>query len=348
MQVTLLRQELSAFRRICDKQGDRIRITGRKGLYWNLKGILKRPVLLAGFFFLFLFTLYLPGRVLFVYVEGNERIPARKILEMADTCGIGFGSSRRQVRSERMKNTLLEVLPELQWAGVNTRGCVAVITVRERTRQEIRLPDSGFGHIVALTDGIIADCTATRGTLLCVPGQAVRAGQILISGYTDTGLAIRAEQASGEVYGCTRRTIRAVTPMYFSAASKKDVCIKKYSLLIGQKRINLWKDSGIYDATCDRMYAEYYITLPGGFQLPLALAVEEFWKREMLSGEISQPEAEARLVRFGESYLQQTMIAGTIQSSNLRFSVQPGILILTGEYCCHELIGVSQRVQIGE
>ncbi len=348
VQVTLLRKELAALLRACEKHGAQVRVTGRQGIYWYLISFLQRPVLLVCVMFLLAATLYLPSRVLFVQVEGNIHVPTGKILEMADSCGIGFGASRRAVRSERMKNALLEAVPELQWAGVNTRGCVAVITVRERTEQGTGGEHSEFGHIVAAADSLVTGCTATRGTLLCAPGQAVRAGQILISGYTDTGLLIRAEQAAGEIYGQTKRSIRAVIPANRAAASKTGGQMKKISLLIGKKRINLWKDSGISDATCDRMYEEYYITLPGGFRLPLALAVEEFSQREFIRKEIPQDEATGLLAEFGESYLRQTLIAGTILTSDLRFSAQPGIVILTGEYRCHELIGVAQRLQIGE
>ena len=186
---------------ICGKRGDRVIILRRQGWYWNLRAIMGRPVLVAGFALILFLSLFLPSRVLFVEVEGCDHTPQRKILETASNCGIRFGASRRSVRSEKMKNALLEAMPELQWAGVNTKGCTAVITVRERTT----LSQSGevreLSHIVALTDARITSCTATRGTLLCTPGQAVVAGQILISGFTDTGLTIRADRAEGEVYG---------------------------------------------------------------------------------------------------------------------------------------------------
>ena len=96
------------------------------------------------------------------------------------------------------------------------------------------------------------------------------------------------------------------------------------------------------------MYEEYYITLPGGFRLPLALAVDTFSRTTYLEKEIPQPEAELLLREFGEGYLKNIMIAGTIRSSDLSFESEPGILILTGEYRCEELIGVAQQLQIGE
>ena len=348
VQVTVLRQEYVKCRRILLKRGDSISVKSRRGIYWALRGLLARPVLLVGMVLILIASLYLPSRVLFVQVEGNQKIPTRKILEMAKHCGIGFGASRRTVRSERMKNHLQEALPELQWAGVNTRGAVAVITVRERSEPETLPEPLALGHIVALTDAVVTQCTATRGNLLCAPGEAVKKGQILISGYTDTGLSIRVESAAGEIFGTTRRQITAVTGANCLRKYPKGKVRKKISLLLGKKRIFLWNSSRIWDTTCDRMYEEYYITLPGGFALPIALAVERFVPMDTEHQEIPQLQGQMLLRAFGENYLKQTMIAGTIHLAQPRYYGEPGLWILAGEYRCTELIGVQQRFQIGE
>ena len=348
VRVTLQLSDYGKFLKICEKRGDHVKILTHRGIYWIMRDILRRPLLLLGCLLLLFAVLYLPSRVLFVQVEGNRRLSDRQIIETADTCGIGFGASRRAVRSEKTKNALLEVMPELQWAGVNTKGCVAVITVRERTIPEQLSVDEGVSHIVALTDARIVSCTATRGNLLCAPSQAVKAGQILISGYTDTGLTIRAEGAEGEIYGQTRRNFRAVTPAFTGSTRRNGTQMKKYSLILGKKRINLWKDSGIWDATCDRMYEEYYITLPGGFRLPAALAVERYDAWDLSPREIPQQEAEALLSDFAEAQLMECMIAGKITSRETSVSGESGLWILAGEYRCVELIGIRQRLQIGE
>ena len=348
VRVTLQLSDYGKFLKICEKRGDRVNILTQRGIYWKARDFLRRPLLLLGCLLLLFAVLYLPSRVLFVHVEGNRRLPDRQILEMADSCGIGFGASRRAVRSEKMKNALLEAMPELQWAGVNTKGCVAMITVRERTIPEQLSVSDGVSHIVALTDARIVSCTATRGNLLCAPGQGVKAGQILISGYTDTGLTIRAEGAEGEIFGQTRRNFRAVTPVFSGSTLRNGTQMKKYSLILGKKRINLWKDSGIWDATCDRMYEEYYITLPGGFRLPAALAVERYDAWDLSPREIPQAEAEALLSDFAEAQLMECMIAGRITSPETSISGESGLWILAGEYRCVELIGIRQRLQIGE
>ena len=334
--------------KICSKQGDIVKILQKTGCPYIISGILKRPVLIAGVMMLILLSILLPRRILFIRVEGNNKISEQFILEAASQCGITFGASRVEVRSERVKNALLHRIPQLQWAGVNTRGCVAVISVRERTDSDKKEEMPEFGHIIAVREGVITSCTALTGTLLCSPGQAVREGDILISGYTVCDFYIRAEQAQGEVYAQTIRHIAARMPDNILKQGKKIDDKKKISLLLGKKRINLWKDSGIWDTTCDRMYEEYYVTLPGGFQLPLALSVERYTVRDVSVQNTDPEQCRENLSESVRRYLLQQMIAGSIENGSLDFIQDEEACIVTGRYICTEMIGVIQRQQIGE
>lgn len=333
---------------LAEKRGDKLVILRRMGLYWAGQRLAGRPVLLAGLLLLMMLSLMLPTRVLFVRVEGNEAVPDRRILAAAEDCGIRFGASRREVRSEKVKNALLESVPQLQWAGVNTAGCTAIISVRERPPEEESVAPSGVTNVTAIRDGVVLSVTATDGTPKCQPGQAVQAGEILISGYTDCGICIRAGQAEGEVFARTRREIAAVFPAEYGTVGEKRPLGRKISLLIGKKRINLRKDSGISEGTCGRMYSEYYITLPGGFALPMAVCVDTYHAYEIIPNRYTPQEAEETLRRFAEKYLHQQMVAGQILLTDLRFSEEEGIYLLEGDCLCTEMIGRRQQERIGE
>ena len=121
---------------LAEKRGAAVRVVQRQGLYWLLLFLLRRPVIVTGIGLILLLSWFLPTRVLFVTVEGNSSIPDNRILEKAAECGITFGANRRVIRSEKVKNSLLEALPELKWTGVNTYGCTAVISVQERSQNE--------------------------------------------------------------------------------------------------------------------------------------------------------------------------------------------------------------------
>ncbi len=346
--VRIYRKDLPALRSIFQKRGEKLRILQRRGIFWKLKQVPSRPVLLAGFLFLFAVTLLLPTRVLFVQVEGNQSIPQSQILEAAENCGICFGASRQKVRSEKVKNALLFALPQLQWAGVNTAGCVATVSIRERSEPEQEKREYPLSNIIASRDGYILHGTTTQGSQLFQPGQAVREGQILISGYLDHGICIQGTQAAGEVFAETNRDLEAITPMYFQYRGQIIGRKQKISILFRKKRINLWKDSGISGMSCDRMYKEYYLTLPGGFVLPLGLCVEVFADYTMETQKRPQEEVYMDLENFASVYLQQQMVAGTIRNQTQTISSEDGTYHLSGKYICEEMIGREQHEQIGE
>lgn len=316
------------------RRGETLREIRRLGIFWKMRMLSRHWLLVAGIIGLVLLTSWLPNRVLFICVEGNTQIPARMILEKAAQCGIVFGADRGAVRSEHMKNALLEAVPELQWAGINTTGCTAVITVRERSQPsqtEADLP----GSMVAVRDGIILEVTAQDGTALVQPGRAVRAGEVLISGYTDCGGVILLSGAKGEVYAQTRHLISAITLPDYMLREEKLGQFEKISLVIGKNRINFYEDSGILDAGCVKMYSEYYLTLPGGFVLPVKLVLEREIRYECVDAETDPQILEGSLREETEAYLLDQMIAGSILSVSSRTEG----CVYSAEYVCREMIG---------
>lgn len=334
------RRNYSRLYQLAQTRSDTLRITKKSGLYWTVTGLKKRPVLVLGMLLLLLISWWVPRRIFFVQVEGNTSIPARLIAEKAAECGIVFGANRREVRSERMKNALLEAIPQLSWAGINTSGCTAVITVREREVTEQQKQQAGITSIVAAQDGVIREMTVLRGNALCGTGQAVKKGQVLISGYTDCGICIRASGAAGEIFAETKRVQSAVMPSVFMNRRKKTGEAKKYSLIIGKKRIFFTNSSGISDTSCAKIYEEKYMTLPGGFVLPVAVAVETwiFYDTE----EQSHPLAAEILLASSRAYLLDQMRAGTILTASEKIVAEDDSVYLHADYSCYEMIGITR------
>ena len=349
LEFLLRREDLPAAKALCRKRGDSFRVLGRQGLWYAVGALWERKLLLTGLVFLLGLTILLPTRVLFFRVEGNKAVPRARILWEAERQGLSFGASRRGVRSERVKNALLEAIPELEWVGVNTQGCTAVISVRERTAPA-PAPEAKHqvGNIIAAMDGYILSVTVTQGTGLVQPGQAVKKGEILISGYTDCGICIQAAQAEGEILAQTRRQIEAVTPVQYLRKGKITGTKRALSLLLGKKRIFFWKDSGILEGSCDRIQKDYPLTLPGQFRLPVSLRVETYEIRESTSAKLTGPEASALLEAFAARYLPRQMIAGRIQQTRQTIQRNGDIYRLRGGYLCQEMLGREKREGNGE
>lgn len=346
-QFSIGRQDLTVLESLLQQDGCKRKVVKRQGAYWKLLALFRRPVLLCLLALLLSAALFLPSRILFVRVEGNRQLPSGQILSAAEVSGIGFGASRKQVRSEKVKNQLLSQLPQLQWAGVNTNGCTAVISVRERTVEQMQ-KDKAFSNLIATQDGYILSQVVLRGTPMFSPGQSVMKGQVLVSGYTDCGICLRADRAEGEILAQTNREITAVTPAERWAI--RAITDKKYkiSLLIRKNRINLWKDSRISDTGCGRMYEEYYVSLPGGFRLPIALAVEQYLEYDISAVRPSDEEVLSQLQSFSDGYLLRQTVAGQILKKQQKLMNSSGCFRLESHYTCTEMIGKEQEEQIGD
>ena len=316
--------------RICD--GEELKLLERGGLPVLTEWLKRWRIAALAVVLLGILTVALPTRIWFLEVRG-EGIPPALVLEHARSCGVYFGASRRSIRSEQVKNHLLWAIPELRWAGVNTEGCRAVITVSVRDGAE-PVQEKQPGHIVAGVDAVVTELIPRSGTAQVSPGQAVKAGEILISGTTDLGHSILFGQADGEVFGLTRRVIRAVLPEETLLRGAEGRTVKKFSLRIGKKYVNFSNDSGILHGTCVKMRTVKNITLPGGFQLPVALVTDCY--RLCQAQSVSREMDPGALLNQARRYAHRQMTAGVILSEQMQLR-EDGLTVVFG---CRELIGV--------
>jgi len=325
--------------------GGKLEISSRRGWKAAACRIRQRYCLILGVIFLFVLTLYVPSKIFFISVEGNHTISSTQILDVAERCGLKFGAERGSIRSEQVKNALLQNMPALKWAGINTYGCCAVISVKERQLPAPEESRNSVQGIYAIRDGVISDLTVLKGSAVCKPGEAVRAGQLLISGYTDCNTVIRAQCAEGEVFALTQHRLEGVyiQPQEYSGVSAEDITAVK--LIFGKKYINFDIGSGNCDHRCGKLYKRYDLTLPGGFQLPVSLVVEIGQTYET-DDTASAEEPPAYLAELSRNYLSDLMLAGQILSAEESISSGDRHWLVDGTYTCKEMIGRLQKEEI--
>lgn len=284
LETTIYRQ---AYHTVCDylsRYTENISVIGSDGLFQKMIYIYKRPVFWVSLFLLLCLTIYIPQRILFVRVEGNDMVPSRLIAENATKSGIYIGARRKYIQNEPVKNALLEEMSQLQWVGINTKGCVATISVKEKAikHDETEMID-GISSIISNHDGIIQEITVEQGTAMCKVGQAVTEGQTLISGYTDCQTHIQGTNAQGEILAQTNRDLEVIVPSNTIKRGRLLKTTTNYYIQSGKKLINLSNNSRISDASCVRIYNKYILTLPGKNALPLCLIKETILYYELTS-----------------------------------------------------------------
>lgn len=338
------KKDLRIVQAMCRHYSETLEIHKRNDFSMYIQRVLRRPMIVIGAVFLLLLTVFLQNHILFVQVEGNNYIPAKKILEAAARCGIHFGADSSSIRSEETKNALMGAIPQLQWVGVKSAGCVATISVVERKESDEPQPFGGIAHLVARTDGVIERIIVTRGNALCKVGDSVKEGQILISGYFDYGLSTKMTGAEGEVYAFTKHHLHMIAPSQRDVRTDLQGTKQKFFLIIGKKRINFSNSSGILGGSCAKIYKQKYITLPGGFVLPICLVTETWHTYGSQTTQMAISEDAA--LALAEENLKNQMIGGRIVSRSHTWSDLDGVFQMDVYFGCLEMIGKIRNEEI--
>lgn len=226
-----------------------------------------------------------------ISVAGNESVSTGAILDALEQCGVGVGSFWPDFTSDSIRSRALSLLPELSWLTVNVHGSRAEVIVRERIKKPEMIDNDEPFDIVAKKEGFITEVRALAGKALVSRGQAVSRGQTLVSGLMEdlTG-GVRTVHSYGEVTARTYYEINAICPAMREKKSYTGEKKTRWALIIGDKRINFYGNSSIYEADCDKIYSEYKMEIEGLFRLPVALAREEciFYGRESVAADARQ------------------------------------------------------------
>jgi len=172
------------FRRVramCRGQGWKVAIVEKVGLPFVCAAALRRKALLAGAV-LFMAALFVASNFIwFVRIEGGAEELEERIMAVVTQGGLRPGTPVDQIDRERLQRSLLLEVNELAWAAVNVKGTLAVVEVAERTVTETG--ESAAGNLVAAQGGVVEQVRAFRGHAVVKPGDIVRAGDVLISGF---------------------------------------------------------------------------------------------------------------------------------------------------------------------
>lgn len=343
LRVEMDRKSLPKLRRICKKRGDKLRLTGRQGLLEDMRRLFRRPVLILGLILLVVMLTAFPKRLWFLRFEGNETLTQAELTAAAEEAGLTFFANVADIKSEEVKNRMVNLLPELAWAGVQFEGGIATVTVRE---QEIRpeiLNRQVPANVVAARSGIVTSMSVLDGQALCQVGKAVLEGEILVSGYVDCQTHTQVTQANAEIYALTQREISGIMPVHCQGKGEIQGSTLKISLRLGRKRINLWGNSGILPAAYDKITEVKPLTLPGGYMLPVALEIQRGQERTLGSAVPRNPEE--ALEDFGRRYVENQMLAGKILTAETEWTESKDAYFFSGVYTCEEMIA-RQRAAI--
>lgn len=320
----------------------------RTGVPYFLGRFRKRYALLLGLALAIGAVCVLSRFVLTVDVTGNSTVSTAEILSQLKALGLSPGVYGPRLETRALSNAALLQLPELSWMAVNLHGTRAEVIVREKEITPPVVDRSKPSHVVSAADGIVTGIEALEGISCFKEGDAVMAGEVLISGIVDiqepawseTDLGVRVVHAMGSVWARTFRTLQAEIPLEAQVKQYTGERETRISLSIFGARLNFYGNSGISMDKYDKITNTHSLTLPGGQVMPLALVAETCRGYETTAVPLDQVAAEDLLRDSLERRLLDLIGAeGSVVKTDYAARVESGVLVVTLTAECEEQIG---------
>ena len=323
-----------------------LQVLGQGGILRRAEALRERPVLVIGVLLSFLCMLFAQNFVWFIRIEGAETVSTDSLLAALEEEGVRFGAWGPALDSQYLKNRMLNRIQALRWLTVNREGMVATVLVAEREAADPHIDMSRITDIVADRDGVITEVSVYNGLSLVTPGDAVREGQVLVTGIQEWTTHTTATRALAEVRAYTLRTLQGAAPA--------ERCEKHYTgrtetvrtLILQRNRIKISGNSSIFGMSCDKMIKTVSLVFPGGFALPVSLETAVLREYDTSVVSVSREEAELQLTKAGRSLVRSDMIAGTIGETHVAMTRTEELYTAELAFFCEEVISRTVPVSL--
>ncbi|MBQ9833429.1 MAG: sporulation protein YqfD [Clostridia bacterium] len=200
-------------RKTIRRQGIKIRILEKHGLFVHLLALRYRKVLLVGWAVVLLLLLFASRNIWVIKVNGCDTLKESEVIAMLDEMDIGIGTAKNKLITSSLGKRLIECDERIAWAGANISGVVLRIDIHEAVPSPINDDEGKSASIYASASGKVKRVTALYGKPCVKKGDIVQKGDLLITGdlssETVQELYVRAR---GEVIADVVYTFSAIAP----------------------------------------------------------------------------------------------------------------------------------------
>lgn len=162
--------------------------------------VLRRKILVLGFFCFCFVLLFYSGKIWRLEVQGLEDLNREEILEFVEPLGLYKGGNLRKLDLNEIEQQLYLHFPQIAWVAIERTGTRIAIRIVEKEYDPLQSGEPI--DIVAQFDGIISEMMVLQGIPMVKPGMTVARGDVLISGYRDNGNLVNAAGSVKAIVYC--------------------------------------------------------------------------------------------------------------------------------------------------
>ena len=221
--------------------------------------------------------LFWSGRFVWhIQVTGNERLSSDEVVAELRAVGFGVGSYIPALDAAKLENRLLLASDRISWVSVYLDGTVARVQIIEEVDTPQNEPITRPANLVATADGQIEVLELLRGNCVVSVGQAVKKGELLVSGVYDSSIyGYRYTRAAGRVLARTEQSFAVTVPLndrkkVYGAPKTCEIVLNFFNF-----SLKIFKSTGNLPITCDIIEEERTVCAWGRYPLPVTLTVKK-------------------------------------------------------------------------
>ena len=204
IECNILVKDFRLLRSVLRGNGVKVHILKKRGVPFILNRYRKRSGILVGAVLFFAIIQLMSGNIWIIDVEGNSKVSTAKILSACHSVGLDIGIRKDSFYPKLKREELMLKLDGVAWSSLNVEGSrltVNVTAIKESDKEKT------YSNLKAASDGIIEKMDITSGTSVVSVGQAVKKGDLLVSGIIETTDVTRFVNSRGKVYAKTKEEI---------------------------------------------------------------------------------------------------------------------------------------------
>lgn len=326
------------------KTATKVKIIKKRGLFVAIRPFRKRWGLWMGLAVFIGIIFFCSGFVWQIEVEGCEETSYTQILADLDRLGLKIGC-RNTIDVGKIENKYLLGNEKLSWMSINIRGTTAYVEVKEQGAPPKMIDTSVPTNVYAARDGIILSIQDYNGIRCVQVGQAVSAGDLLVSGdWTDQYGVRRLLHCNASVRAETRRKIEEKVLFKEQVRQKTGKKQKKYRISLGKWKIPLYFKENFGYNEYDTMVKVCPLRI-GAFAFPIRweiITAEEIRPTVLKrSIEDARKIAQSRL----DFYQSDRLAEAVIYKRDVQETITKDALILSAIFYCEEEIGIELPIE---
>lgn len=334
-----------ALHKIAFSHGGKVKIFKRKGFPFLLSPLNNRWGFFIGLVYLIFFISFMGGFVWNITVTGNNRVTEVKIVDYLAKNGFKIGTKWNDIDKEQLEISIMADFEDIAWISINKFGSTASIEINE-TVDKPDMIDNKTTNVRAVKDGVIVRIEVLNGWAAVQEGDAVTAGDLLISGVRESEVDEKNHYA--HAYGSVLAEVENEIKIHINRNQDERISTysKNYnSLSLFGMEIPLYfqKDKGNAVETTEKTYL-----VINSYRLPIGMIKNhcDYFKTETVaaSDEALETLAKSELEKKKNEELKDCEIL----SEEVNVDMQKEGCIITGKYKCIQDIGEETELLFDE